>query len=117
MCLFLQLILGLRSRAVKVVKTELVVTVVHGTEGTSHSCLTASLVVGPASGVSGKFSLLTSYGGSEAEVVEPSCSEDFLGGHFIYLHKCLSLSRGPLFPAPVFHLSLLEPPAPHTYHP
>lgn len=56
---------------------ELVVAVVHGTEGTSRSCLTASLVVGPASGVSGNFSLLTSCGGSKGEVVEPSCSEDF----------------------------------------
>lgn len=61
MCLFLQLILALRSRAVQVVRTG--VAVVHGTEGTSRSCLTASLVVGPASGVSGNFSLLTSCGG------------------------------------------------------
>lgn len=112
MCLFLQLILAL----VEIVKTELVVTVVHGTEGTSRSCLTTSLVVGPASGVSGNFSLLTSCGGSKAEVVEPSCSEDFLGGHFLYPHRCLSLSRGPLLIAPVFHLSLLEPSAPHTPH-
>lgn len=56
---------------------ELVVAVVHGTEGTSRSCLTASLVVGLASGVSGNFSLLTSCGGSKGEVVGPSCSEDF----------------------------------------
>lgn len=63
MCLFLQLILALRNRAAEVVKTEPMVAVVHGTEGTSCSCLSASLVVGPASGVSGNFSLLTSCGG------------------------------------------------------
>lgn len=112
---FLQLILVLGSRAVEVVKTELVVTVVHGTEGTSCSCLAVSLVVGPASGASGNFSL-TSCGGSKAEVVEPSCSEDFLGGYFIYPHKCLSHSRGLLLSAPVFLLSLMEPSALHTPH-
>lgn len=51
-----------RSRAIGAVKTEVVLTVVRGTEGTSRSCLNAALVVGLASGVSGDFSLLTLYG-------------------------------------------------------
>lgn len=69
-----------RSRAERVVKTEVAVAVVHGTEGTPHSCLGASLVAGPVPGVSGNFSLLTPCRGSKAEVAELLCSEGFKGG-------------------------------------
>ena len=97
-----------RRRAVRAVKTEVVVAVVHGTEGTPHSCLSVSLVVGPASGVSGKFSLLIPCEGSKAEVAELLCSEAFQGGHLSFPHECLCLSRGPLLPAAILHLSFME---------
>lgn len=73
-----------------------------GSCGTWHRgdpslCLSASLVVGPASGVSGKLSLLTPCRGSKAEVAELSCSEASQGDHLSYPHKCSSLSGGCFF--------------------
>lgn len=63
----------------------MVVPVVHGIEGTPCSCLSASLVVVSATGVSGNFSLLTPCGESKAEVAEPSCYEAFGGGTSVIL--------------------------------
>lgn len=96
-----------RSRAIGVVKTEVVVAVVHGAEGTPCSCLSASLAIGPASGVSGSFTANT-LRGSKAVIAEPSCSEASQEGRLSYPHECSSLSSGLLLPAPILHLGLLE---------
>lgn len=80
---------------------------VHG-RGDPLLCLSASLGIGPASGVSGNFSLLMPCRGSKAEEAELSCFGASWGAHLSYPYKCSPLARGLLLPTPILHLDFLE---------